>query len=112
MCVWGGGGLQGWPACAQRTRGSARQRGEGPQCWAAADSPARPPAHAPRPARLWHGQVREAAVRAGVPLGGENALPCFMPASIDEVALQVCVCVCVGGGLFVLPFFGGGGHRE
>lgn len=33
-------------------------------------------------------QVREAAASAGVPLGGENALPCFMPNVIDEVALQ------------------------
>eukprot|EP00887_Chlorella_sp_A99_P003737 scaffold7.g3737.t1 len=33
-------------------------------------------------------QVRESAARAGVPVAGENALPCFMPAAIDEVALQ------------------------
>jgi hypothetical protein len=34
------------------------------------------------------GQVREVAVAAGVAVAGENALPCFMPGSIDEVALQ------------------------
>lgn len=33
-------------------------------------------------------QVREAAAAAGVPIGGENALPCFMPNAIDEVALM------------------------
>lgn len=33
-------------------------------------------------------QVREAAAKFGVPLGGENALPCFMPNVIDEIALQ------------------------
>ncbi|KFM23571.1 Beta-amylase 1, chloroplastic [Auxenochlorella protothecoides] len=32
-------------------------------------------------------QVREAAAAHGVPLAGENALPCFMPASVDEAAL-------------------------
>lgn len=33
-------------------------------------------------------QVREAAAKFGVLLGGENALPCFMPNVIDEIALQ------------------------
>jgi len=33
-------------------------------------------------------QVREAAAAADVPLGGENALPCFMPNAVDEIALQ------------------------
>lgn len=33
-------------------------------------------------------QVREVAAAAGVAVGGENALPCFMPNVIDEVALQ------------------------
>ena len=33
-------------------------------------------------------QVREAATAVGVDVGGENALPCFMPNVIDEVALQ------------------------
>jgi hypothetical protein len=33
-------------------------------------------------------QVREAAAAVGVHVGGENALPCFMPNVIDEVALQ------------------------
>lgn len=33
-------------------------------------------------------QVRETAAAAGVPVAGENALPCFMPNAIDEVALQ------------------------
>jgi hypothetical protein len=33
-------------------------------------------------------QVREAAAAAGVPVGGENALPCFMPNIIDETALH------------------------
>ena len=32
--------------------------------------------------------VKEAAVVAGVPLAGENALPCFMPNAIDEDALK------------------------
>ena len=33
-------------------------------------------------------QLRESCTRAGVPLAGENALPCFMPGVIDEIALQ------------------------
>lgn len=33
-------------------------------------------------------QVREVAAAAGVAVGGENALPCFMPNVIDEIALQ------------------------
>lgn len=33
-------------------------------------------------------QVREAAARWGVPLGGENALPCFRPNEIDAAALE------------------------
>ena len=33
-------------------------------------------------------EVKEAACRVGVPLAGENALPCFMPNAIDESALQ------------------------
>jgi len=33
-------------------------------------------------------EVKEAAFAAGVPLAGENALPCFMPNAIDESALQ------------------------
>ena len=33
-------------------------------------------------------QVRESAAAVGVHVGGENALPCFMPNVIDEVALQ------------------------
>ena len=33
-------------------------------------------------------QVREVAAAAGVEVGGENALPCFMPNVIDEIALQ------------------------
>ncbi|KAK9800195.1 hypothetical protein WJX73_007313 [Symbiochloris irregularis] len=33
-------------------------------------------------------QVREAAARAGVHLGGENALPCFSPHHIDSTALE------------------------
>jgi hypothetical protein len=33
-------------------------------------------------------QAREAALAVGVPVAGENALPCFMPNAVDEVALQ------------------------
>lgn len=33
-------------------------------------------------------QLRESCTRAGVALAGENALPCFMPGVIDEIALQ------------------------
>jgi hypothetical protein len=33
-------------------------------------------------------QVREAAAAAGVLLGGENALPCFLPGLVDAVALE------------------------
>ncbi|KAG7674349.1 hypothetical protein Ndes2526B_g05075 [Nannochloris sp. 'desiccata'] len=33
-------------------------------------------------------QVRESAAAVGVHVGGENALPCFMPNVINEVALQ------------------------
>lgn len=33
-------------------------------------------------------QVREASARAGVHLGGENALPCFSPMHIDDTALD------------------------
>ena len=33
-------------------------------------------------------QVREVAAAVGVQVAGENALPCFMPGCIDEVALQ------------------------
>lgn len=32
-------------------------------------------------------QIREGAAAVGVPVGGENALPCFMPNAIDEAAL-------------------------
>mmetsp|Transcript_6721 Transcript_6721/g.13360 ORF Transcript_6721/g.13360 Transcript_6721/m.13360 type:complete len:657 (-) Transcript_6721:57-2027(-) len=32
--------------------------------------------------------VKESAFKAGLPLAGENALPCFMPNAIDESALQ------------------------
>ena len=54
-------------------------------------------------------QVRETAAKAGVSLGGENALPCFSPLHIDSTALervvynssawgpplQVCACFCI-----------------
>jgi hypothetical protein len=33
-------------------------------------------------------EVKEAACSAGVPLAGENALPCFTPSAIDKGALQ------------------------
>ena len=33
-------------------------------------------------------QVRETAAKAGVSLGGENALPCFSPLHIDSNALE------------------------
>ena len=33
-------------------------------------------------------QVREGAAAAGVLLGGENALPCFVPGGVDEYALD------------------------
>ena len=33
-------------------------------------------------------EVKEVACRLGVPLAGENALPCFMPNAVDESALQ------------------------
>ncbi len=33
-------------------------------------------------------EVKEVACRLGVPLAGENALPCFMPHAVDESALQ------------------------
>ena len=33
-------------------------------------------------------EVKESACLVGVPLAGENALPCFMPNAIDESALQ------------------------
>lgn len=33
-------------------------------------------------------RIKESAVASGVPLAGENALPCFMPNAIDESALQ------------------------
>jgi hypothetical protein len=32
--------------------------------------------------------MRETCAAAGVPIAGENALPCFMPNAMDEVALQ------------------------
>ena len=33
-------------------------------------------------------QVRERAAVAGVLLGGENALPCFVPGGVDQYALD------------------------
>lgn len=33
-------------------------------------------------------QVREGAAAAGVLLGGENALPCFVPGGVDQYALD------------------------
>lgn len=33
-------------------------------------------------------QLRELAAASEVPISGENALPCFMPNTIDEIALQ------------------------
>lgn len=38
--------------------------------------------------------MREAAARAGVHLGGENALPCFSPTHIDSTALERIVYNC------------------
>ena len=33
-------------------------------------------------------QVREGAAATGVLLGGENALPCFVPGGVDQYALD------------------------
>ncbi len=46
------------------------------------------PACTPDPPTLLPPQVRERAAAAGVPVAGENALPCFMPNIIDETALH------------------------
>ena len=54
-----------------------------PPCWAV-----------PQAASCWAHeqslvlQVRETAAKAGVSLGGENALPCFSPLHVDSTALE------------------------